>query len=391
MKVALYHPWIYLKGGIERTILEINRRSRHDWTIYTSHHDPAGTFPELAGARIVELPRVSVRRNMLAALAGAISLAARRLDPAGHEVLVISCDGLGDLLTLRNGARPIVCLCFTPLRAAFDPLYQARMVKGMGPKRHLVRLAALMFRIVDRLCWRRYVRVAAVSDTVRQRIAAGRLREASGVEILHPGIDSAQIAPSRRNDRYFLVAGRIMWTKNIELAIEAFAIARARINPGFRLVIAGHLDAKSRSYFNWLATRAGEIGAVEFRAGPSDAVLRELYEGCTALLFTAFNEDWGLVPLEAMAAGKPVVAVDSGGPRESVRHGETGFLAPASPAAFAECMVRLASEPGLAERMGEAGARRVHQFTWEAFVAGLDRMVDEAAATGSASSNRRST
>ena len=63
MKVALYHPWIYLKGGLERTILEIGRRSRHEWLIYTSHYDAAGTFPEMAGLQVREAQRVSVQRS----------------------------------------------------------------------------------------------------------------------------------------------------------------------------------------------------------------------------------------------------------------------------------------------------------------------------------------
>src|SRR5690606_14564601 len=105
---------------------------RHDWTFYTSHYDRDGTYPELQDARIVELPRVSVRRDYLAVLRGALSIATRKLDPATFDVLVISCEGLGDLMTLRNAERPLLCLCFTPLRATFDAEYRARPMRRMG-------------------------------------------------------------------------------------------------------------------------------------------------------------------------------------------------------------------------------------------------------------------
>src|SRR5947207_12891754 len=106
MRVALYHPWIYLKSGIERTILEIDRQSHHQWTFYTSHYDAEATYPELKAARIVELKRVPVRRSYGAVLRGAVDIATTRLDPAAFDVLVISCDGLCDLMTLRHTIRP---------------------------------------------------------------------------------------------------------------------------------------------------------------------------------------------------------------------------------------------------------------------------------------------
>lgn len=376
MRVALYHPWIYLKSGLERTILEIHRRSRHEWTFYTSHYDAAATYPELADARIVELERVSVRRTYLAVLRSALSIATRRLDPSGHDVLVVSCEGLGDLVTLRNTARPVGCLCFTPLRATFDDAYRARLLQRMGAFKPIALVAEAAFRAIDRFCWRRYGAVAAVSGAVRERIAAGGLRAADDVTVLYPGIDAAQIMPSDRSEPYFLIAGRIMWTKNIELGLEAFAQARPRLDPGFRLIITGMVDAKSQPYMDQLRARAAAIGGVEFVVGPSDAAMRALYANCTAVLFTAFNEDWGLVPLEAMAVAKPVIAVDRGGPRESVLHNQTGFLEPDDPAAFAARMVELATDPVLAAAMGQRGAARVRQFTWDVFVDGLDSMVD---------------
>ena len=376
MRIALYHPWIYLKSGLERTILEIARRSRHDWTIYTSHYDPDGTYPELRDVRIVELARVSVQRTYASAVQGAWRIATARIHPDGCDALVISCDGLGDLLTLRNASRPVLCLCFTPLRAVFDPEYRARLLRRTGALKPLALAADWAFGTLDRLCWRRYSAVVAISDTVRQRIADGRLRAASSVSILHPGIDGARIRPVATSEPFFLVTGRIMWTKNLDLALEAFELARPALGPQWRLIIAGMVDAKSQPYAARLRARAAEIGNIEMEIGPTDDAMRGLYERCTGLLFTAFNEDWGLTPLEAMASGKPVIAVDRGGPRETVLDGISGFLEADDPESFAARMIELAAAPQRARAMGLAGAERAGNFTWDRFVAGLDDSLD---------------
>src|SRR3954452_5228319 len=80
VKVALYHPWVYLTSGIERTFVELLRRSRHDWTIYTHHHSPDTTSPELADARIELLsPPVTVRRSLLPLLQATRAISNARL------------------------------------------------------------------------------------------------------------------------------------------------------------------------------------------------------------------------------------------------------------------------------------------------------------------------
>jgi len=378
VRVALYHPWIYLKSGLERTLLEILRRSRHDWTLYTSHYDRDGTYPELKDVPVVELSRVSVERSYGAVIRGAMTLATTRLDPKDFDVLMISCDGLGDLLNLRNTSRPSICLCFTPLRAVYDTEYRARLFQRVGSMRPLALLAEQGWRIIDRICFRRYSSVIAISDTVRQRIVAGGLYDADRIDILRPGIDAARIRPSPVFEPYFLVPGRIMWTKNIQLAIEAFAIAKPDLPSGFRLVVAGMVDQKSQAYSNDLRDRALAIGGIEFVIGPPDSDMQRLYDHCTSVVFTAFNEDWGLVPVEGMAAGKPVLAVDAGGPKESVLDQVTGFLEQDDPQAFARRMVELANDPALARRLGTAAAERARLYTWDAFVAGLDDAVDRA-------------
>jgi len=173
-----------------------------------------------------------------------------------------------------------------------------------------------------------------------------------------------------------------MWTKNIQLGIEAFRRLREQSPRGqrFRLVIAGMVDKKSQPYLQALQAQARGDCGIDFVVSPSDEELKSLYERCYAVLFTAFNEDWGLVPLEAMAAGSPVISVERGGPRESILHGETGFLVPPEPDAFAHAMAKLVRHPELAATMGAAARERAAAFPWQAFVSRIDTYIDSLAA-----------
>jgi glycosyltransferase involved in cell wall biosynthesis len=239
MRIALYHPWIYVKSGLERTILEIAKRSRHQWDIHTSHYDAEGTFPELREFRIRETDRVSVKRNYGAVLGASARVARTRLHLDGADALVVCCDGVGTFITLRNASVPVVNLCFTPLRAVYDPEYRKRHLARQGPRRVMALILEKGYRVIDRLLWRRYDRVVCISEAVRERVRDAGLRAGDDMVVFYPGVDGAAIAASERFEPFFFLPGRIMWTKNIELGIEAFLKFRAPPRAPNRLGNAG--------------------------------------------------------------------------------------------------------------------------------------------------------
>ncbi|MGC9190774.1 MAG: glycosyltransferase, partial [Candidatus Micrarchaeia archaeon] len=110
-------------------------------------------------------------------------------------------------------------------------------------------------------------------------------------------------------------------------------------------------------------------GNVEFVLDASEQKIIELYSNSTAVLFTAMNEDYGLVPLEAMASSKPVISVNEGGPKETIIQGKTGYLAN-SPEEMAKYMLEIASDKEFAEELGKNGRNRViKNYSWERFYA----------------------
>jgi len=379
-RVALYYPWIYLTSGAERTILELTARSRHGWTLLTHHYDPAATFPGFRDRDVVQVGHITVRRSMGAVAQSAWRILWQRLPLDDYDALVVLCEGLGDLTLFRSQNRPAFCICLTPLRAAFDPEYRRRAVEQRHVlARPLLQCGLTLFRAIDRKAWKAYTRVFCISEETRRRALEGRLAPAAKLEVLHVGLGINGDAPSDVFDPVFLVPGRIMWTKNIELAIAAYRVFRSRPPAGrpFRLVIAGMVDRKSQPYLARLKAAAADMPDVEFVTDPSDAELGELYRTCYAVLFPAFNEDWGLVAIEAMSFGKPVIATDRGGPREIVTANVDGFLEEPDPAAFAERMTELARSAARARTVGEAGFARSRAFSWQHFAARIDQVIEE--------------
>jgi len=379
MRVALYYPWIYLTSGAERVILELSGRSRHEWTVFTSHFEPQNTFPEFSQRRVMELGDVPVSRNIGSVLMAAWNVLNLKLPLEGFDVLLVVCEGIGDFVLFRNDTLPALSVCLTPLRLAFDKEYRSRALgKRSWRERLTIKLGAWAFGILDRLAWRRYQRVFCISEEVKKRALAGKLSSPGKLEVAYVGLGFEPKAPSDRFERFFLVPGRIMWTKNIQLAIQAFREFRER-NPtlrDFHLIIAGIVDKKSEPYYKELRALGEAAGNVEFRMFPGDAELAELYSRCYAVLFTAFNEDWGIVPLEGMAFGKPVICVNRGGPCESVQDGVNGFLEPPDAERFAERMRELADNPERAAAIGRAGHNSVQRFNWDSFTARIDEEID---------------
>jgi len=390
VKLALYHPWIYVTGGIERSLLHIVERSRHDWTLYTHHFDSASTFPGLRDARVVVLnPQVSVRRALPALAQAAIRIGRSQLPLRDEQALLVSSEGLGDFVMARNHL-PTVCYCHTPLKILHDPVTKQALRERDRRKYAALKALGPGFNAVDKRMWRRYRHVLANSYETAHRIERAGLTDHQA-EVLHPGVDLEQFTlhPTLPRERFFLVAGRIMWEKRIELAIQALRAARESGTEA-SMVIAGGVDSKSRPYLQTLREHAEGL-PVEFVVDPSDEDLASLYARCLAVVFTAPNEDWGVVPLEAMASGAPVLAVDAGGPRESVIHNVTGWLLPPTPWAFAEQMRQVAAPDAAKLISRRAIRRRAQQFAADTFVARLDDVMEEVALSGKVTPPVRST
>lgn len=184
----------------------------------------------------------------------------------------------------------------------------------------------------------------------------------------------------------FLSINRYERKKNLPLALQSLAALRdsvtARQWEQVHLVMAGGYDervAENVQHYEELLSLVASLGLEEhvtFLRSFSDRQKVALLQCSTCVLYTPSNEHFGIVPVEAMYTRCPVIAVSSGGPLESVVHGETGFLCDPAPESFSEAMGRFVSDPGLKQHMGQAGRQRVvERFSLLAFTDRLHRHI----------------
>lgn len=184
------------------------------------------------------------------------------------------------------------------------------------------------------------------------------------IQVIYCGIDSVHYTPlpeSRSPSPVFAYLGRLKRYKRVDLIVRAFAKAELL---DARLEIAGAGDG--RAELERLVASLDLTNRVTFLGRISEDEKIALLRRAWALILTSPKEGWGITNLEAAACGTPVLASDSPGIRESVRHGETGYLLPhGDVAALANAMRRLAASPELVASLGTRGRSFAETFTWE--------------------------
>jgi len=232
------------------------------------------------------------------------------IDLAGFDTILSSSHAVAKGVVPPSSAVH-VCYCHTPMRYVWDR-YDDYFGPGRvsPPLRWLISLIAPRLRAWDVRTAARVHRFVANSAHVAERIRRYYGRES---EVIHPPVDTDFFTPGPEGPgTYDLVVSALAPYKRIDLVLDAYR------GSGRALKIAGSGPEQAR-------LRASAQPGVEFLGHVDDIMLRELYRGCRAVLMPGV-EDFGIVPLEAMACGRPAIVFADGGGRESVIPGETGLV-----------------------------------------------------------------
>jgi alpha-1,3/alpha-1,6-mannosyltransferase len=203
------------------------------------------------------------------------------------------------------------------------------------------------------------------------------------MHVLYPALDMDKFSPpvfiTPTNVSPVVSLNRFERKKNIELLLQAYALLLQKIPNSIShpLIIAGGYDVRSLEnveYLQELRKLARDLSIdtrIQFRPNISDTERAELLQTALCIVYTPHLEHFGIVPLESMYAGRPVLAVKSGGPMETIIDGKTGFLCHNTPQAFADALSQLIQNPTMAVAMGKAG----HEHVKRTF--GLERFQKE--------------
>ena len=348
MHLAIVQPNLTLKGGQEKVVLEIAKKFNP--IIYCYHYNRQETYPEFREMDVRVLKQIPFTPSFFPKVCR--EFYALKLE----DYDVINAHWPPSEWIRRRNER-VLWYCHSPARAMYD-LYNYRMQSFSLPKKLVHGISATLFRKIDKRIVRDIEYVFANSKNVQERLKHYLSKES---EVLSPGIDAKQYE-NKGYENYFLVPGRIDPTKRIEYCLEAFR-QFSKSYPKFRIIVAGSILPHHQWYLEALQRYDAAI-----LTNVSPQKMKSLYEHCYAVLFAAINEDFGIIPLEAMAAEKPIISVNEGGPKETIINGKTGFLIN-SVTEMREKMEYLAGHPDAAAAMGKSGRRHVREnYAWSRFL-----------------------
>lgn len=308
MKLAIVHYWLLEMRGGEK-VIEALCRQFPDADVFTLFYDPDNVSPAIR-AHSVKTSFLNPFRRHYRSLLPLMPIALEHLDLRGYDVVISSESGPAKgIITSSNTLH--LCYCHSPMRYLWDlyPDYINDWIQSY-PKRFLTASLATRLRIWDYASAARVDRFIANSRNVQKRVWKTYRRTS---DVIYPPV-AVETFYHRQPEDYFLIVSKLVAYKRVEDAVRCFA------RSGRRLKIAGD-GPEYRRLRKLSATN------IEFCGRVSDEELRELYARCRALIMPG-EEDFGIVPVEALASGKPVIALGRGGVLESVpaRDPKAAFL-----------------------------------------------------------------
>ncbi|XP_011154227.1 alpha-1,3/1,6-mannosyltransferase ALG2 [Harpegnathos saltator] len=397
-RITFLHPDLGI-GGAERLVVDAAlalRKNGHDVNFVTTHHDPEHCFTETRDGTFSVtvvgnwLPRHILGRFYALCTYLRMIYAATYIIFSNQRPEVVFCDLVSVCIpVLRLRIPYVVFYCHHPDQLLSQPGGYSKQLYRM-PLNYLEEITTGMAHKI-------FVNSIYTGNVFRNTFK----RLHTELEVLYPSIntdffDKTRIVSIERvldrklsDDSIILLSiNRYERKKNLSLALEALAelenLLTKEIYKRVYLIIAGGYDKRVEENVEYhleligLADELHVTDKVMFLRSPSDIDKVSILHHCKIVIYTPPNEHFGIVPLEAMYIGKPVIAHNSGGPMESIVSGETGFLVDLSGQAFASKIAFLITNPDRTENFGKSGRDRFLKiFSFAAFSAKLNKAIED--------------
>ncbi len=335
--MIICHPYLSSKGGGERIVVQLAKH--FDCPVYVADYKPENLWED---ARNLDVHVIKASKPTFLGYRKAFG--SLRLDTD-----VVNAQGHPSQWVRRHN-KPVIWYIH------FPPYVKSTMPIPPG------------FRWIEKRIIKDIEYCFCNSKYIRGKLKQYYNKDA---EVLNPRADIHLYKPGKFQN-YFFYPSRLHPRKRFEIAIEAINIVRQKY-PDFRLVIAGF--PSDESYISKINKMLGSSGEVIIN--PNDKRMKELYSNCYGVLYSAWVEDFGIVPVEGLASGKPVIAMDEGGPSEVVSNGKTGYLVK-SASEMAKKMEHLIENKSLATKMGKEARRTAEKkYGWESFLDRFEEVYEE--------------
>ncbi|MCQ4296215.1 glycosyltransferase [Pseudomonas stutzeri] len=354
----MLHDYLQVSGGAERLVISL-ANGLDGFSLGVS-----GIYPGFleTGERSIMQPWVigSPALRVLPRIPRALAAFGWGHSWLGNAECVIYSGLYAPLAVLGQPHGRRIYYCHTPPRFAFD-LMETYLQRAPASLRQCLRLAISRYRSAYLTAIRAMDDVLVNSAHVRERLF---LQTGIDARVVYPPIDTQHFRYLGQGD-YYISLGRLEPNKRIDRIVQAFLNM-----PDKHLVVAS-----GGSQLGALKALAGDARNIRFVGWLGEAELAHWVGHAIAALYVPKDEDFGMSAVEAMAAGKPIVAVNEGGLRESVIHGATGLLLDSdpSPEAIADAVKHLSGSVALAMR--PACEHRANDFSLSRFISTFDAIV----------------
>ncbi|PWI34551.1 glycosyl transferase [Vibrio albus] len=308
MRVAIIHYWLVNVRGGEKVIESLCELFPQA-DIFTHVYNPDNFKNSIISQHNVQtsfisgLPKAKTKYQSYLPL---MPMALEELDLSGYDLVISSESGPAKGVIVPPGV-PHICYCHSPMRYAWDMYHDYKQNAGWL-KRKLMTPLMHYIRRWDQLSAQQVTHYIANSSFVAKRISSYYGKQA---EVIHPPVSVDDFEVSENTDEYYLMLGQLVAYKKADLAVRAFN------ESGKKLIIVGEGEQLDE-------LRKQANSNIQLLGRQPFSEIKRYLSNCKALIFPGV-EDFGIVPVEAMACGKPVIAYAKGGALETVVDGKTGL------------------------------------------------------------------
>jgi len=310
LKVAIVHDWMASPGGAEKTVYAMHT-IWPDAPVYTAVYSPE-KFPDFANVdvRPTWLNRIGLAKKKHQLFSIPRAWAFKTLDLSNYDVVISSSSA--ESKYIKKGPQTLhICYCHTPIRYYWSDYDWYRQNPPFGKLNWLAKLVLPVLigplRRMDYKAAQKVDYYIANSRNVQKRIKQYYHRDS---EVIYPPIETDKFTAPHKAKDYYLIVGRQVAYKRLDLAVDVFN------ELGLKLKVAGAGEEITRQ-------QSRSQPNIEYLGFVTEAQKEQLYAGAKGFIFPP-EEDFGMVPLEAMSAGCPVIAYAKGGALEYVVEGKTG-------------------------------------------------------------------